>query len=73
MRPGITGLAQVNGRNTLNWEDKFEYDLEYINNYSLLLDFIILYKTIFKVFKQEDINSQKHVTMTKFKGTDDSD
>jgi lipopolysaccharide/colanic/teichoic acid biosynthesis glycosyltransferase len=68
LRPGITGLAQINGRNTLNWEDKFDYDIEYIDNYSLLLDFKILFKTIFKVFKREDINNDNHVTMSKFEG-----
>jgi lipopolysaccharide/colanic/teichoic acid biosynthesis glycosyltransferase len=68
VRPGITGLAQVNGRNTLNWEDKFDYDIEYIDNYSLLLDFKILFKTIIKVFKREDINNEEHATMSKFEG-----
>jgi lipopolysaccharide/colanic/teichoic acid biosynthesis glycosyltransferase len=68
MRPGITGLAQINGRNTISWEDKFDYDVKYIDNFSLLLDFKILFKTFIKVFRQEDINNQDHVTMTKFKG-----
>jgi lipopolysaccharide/colanic/teichoic acid biosynthesis glycosyltransferase len=68
MRPGITGLAQVNGRNTISWEDKFDYDVKYIDDFSLLLDFKILFKTFIKVFRQEDINNQDHVTMTKFKG-----
>jgi lipopolysaccharide/colanic/teichoic acid biosynthesis glycosyltransferase len=68
MRPGITGLAQINGRNTISWEDKFDYDVKYIDNFSLLLDFKILFKTFIKVFRQEDINNQDHATMTKFKG-----
>ncbi|PUU90722.1 Sugar transferase involved in LPS biosynthesis (colanic, teichoic acid) [Halanaerobium congolense] len=68
MRPGITGLAQVNGRNTISWEDKFDYDVKYIDNFSLLLDLKIIIKTFFKVFKREDINNQDHATMSKFKG-----
>jgi lipopolysaccharide/colanic/teichoic acid biosynthesis glycosyltransferase len=72
MRPGITGLAQINGRNTISWEDKFDYDVKYIDNFSLLLDFKILFKTFIKVFRQEDISSDDHVTMEKFKGSKDS-
>ena len=68
MRPGITGLAQVNGRNTISWEDKFDYDVKYIDNFSLLLDLKIIIKTFSKVFKREDINNQDHATMSKFKG-----
>ncbi|PXV63080.1 lipopolysaccharide/colanic/teichoic acid biosynthesis glycosyltransferase [Halanaerobium congolense] len=72
MRPGITGLAQVNGRNTISWEDKFDYDVKYIDNFSLLLDLKIIIKTFFKVFKREDISSKNHATMEKFNGTDNS-
>jgi lipopolysaccharide/colanic/teichoic acid biosynthesis glycosyltransferase len=68
MRPGITGLAQVNGRNAISWEDKFDYDVKYIDNFSLLLDLKIIIKTFSKVFKREDINNQDHATMSKFKG-----
>jgi len=68
MRPGITGLAQVNGRNTISWEDKFDYDVKYIDNFSLFLDLKIIIKTFSKVFKREDINKQDHATMSKFKG-----
>jgi len=68
MKPGITGLAQVNGRNTISWEDKFDYDVKYIDNFSLLLDLKIIIKTFSKVFKREDINNQDHATMSKFKG-----
>jgi lipopolysaccharide/colanic/teichoic acid biosynthesis glycosyltransferase len=71
IRPGITGLAQINGRNTISWEDKFEYDVKYIENFSLLLDLKIIFKTFFKVFKREDINNDSQVTMTKFKGNQD--
>jgi len=70
MRPGITGLAQVNGRNAITWGKKFEYDMQYIDNFSIWLDFKILFKTIIKVFKKEDISHQDHETMSKFKGND---
>ena len=72
MRPGITGLAQINGRNTISWEDKFDYDVKYIDNFSLFLDLKIIIKTFSKVFKREDISSKSHATMEKFNGTDDS-
>ncbi|MBF8436532.1 sugar transferase [Halanaerobiaceae bacterium Z-7014] len=72
MRPGITGLAQINGRNALTWEEKFEYDIEYIDNYSLLLDFKIIIKTIIQVFKRDGINQKDNVTMTKFKGSENN-
>lgn len=55
MRPGITGLAQVNGRNELSWEEKINYDIQYINNFSIWLDIKILFKTIAVVFKREGI------------------
>ena len=55
VRPGITGLAQVNGRNYITWEETFEYDVEYVNNITLLGDINILFKTIAKVIKREDI------------------
>lgn len=53
--PGLTGLAQVSGRNTLTWEDKFEYDIKYISNISFVEDLKILFKTVEKVFKRSDI------------------
>ena len=56
--PGLTGLAQVNGRNSLSWEEKFEYDIEYINNITLLNDLKILWKTVIKVLIREDIGSR---------------
>lgn len=55
VKPGLTGLAQVNGRNTLQWEEKFKYDIYYVENLSFLLDLKILFKTIVKVFKREDV------------------
>lgn len=55
LRPGITGLAQVNGRNTLDWDNRLEYDVQYVENVSILLDAKIIYSTIVKTFKREDI------------------
>ena len=55
VRPGLTGLAQVNGRNTLTWEEKFGYDIEYVSDISLIKDLRILFKTVEKVFKRSDI------------------
>lgn len=69
VRPGITGWAQVNGRNTLSWNDKFNYDLFYVNNVSLLLDIKIIIKTIAKLFKHSDVNASENNTMEDFDGT----
>ncbi len=68
VRPGITGWAQVNGRNAISWQQKFEYDVWYVDHVSFSLDLKILYKTIQKVFIREGINSDTSVTMEKFKG-----
>ncbi|MFL1536040.1 sugar transferase [Paraclostridium bifermentans] len=68
VRPGMTGWAQVNGRNNLNWDDKFKMDVEYIDNVNLLLDIKILFLTIFKVLKRDGISKDGHVTIDKFKG-----
>jgi sugar transferase EpsL len=68
IRPGITGWAQVNGRNMISWEEKFEMDIWYIENRTLKLDFNILFLTIKKVFFREDINSAINETMPRFKG-----
>ncbi len=68
VRPGITGWAQVNGRNTITWQKKFEFDVWYVNNLSFSLDMRILFLTIKKVFKSEGINSATAVTMEKFTG-----
>jgi undecaprenyl phosphate N,N'-diacetylbacillosamine 1-phosphate transferase len=68
VKPGITGWAQINGRNTLSWQKKFEYDVWYVEHQSFLLDLTILFKTVFKVFKSEGISSADSVTMEKFKG-----
>jgi len=68
VKPGITGWAQVNGRNALSWEKKFEYDTWYVDNQTFWLDIKILFLTVTKVFSQADINADGEVTMTKFKG-----
>lgn len=69
VRPGITGWAQVNGRNAISWEEKFEYDVWYVENRSFWLDIRILFMTLLKVFKSEGINQSGQATMTKFTGT----
>lgn len=66
--PGLTGLAQVNGRNLLSWHEKFEYDVYYAENVSFLLDCKIFFKTIFVVFKRKGISSSSSATMEKFNG-----
>jgi undecaprenyl phosphate N,N'-diacetylbacillosamine 1-phosphate transferase len=68
VKPGITGWAQVNGRNTICWEQKFEFDVWYVNNLSLALDIKIFLLTFKKVFKTEGISSQNSKTMEKFSG-----
>lgn len=68
VRPGITGWAQVNGRNAISWKNKFELDVWYVEHLSFLLDLKILWMTIAKVFKSEGINSATSMTMEKFTG-----
>lgn len=68
VRPGITGWAQVNGRNAISWEDKFKLDVWYVDNQSFWLDIKILLLTVKKVFIREGISSDDHVTMPEFKG-----
>lgn len=68
VRPGITGWAQVNGRNLLSWNERFKLDIEYVDNYSLLLDIKILIVTMLKVIKKDGISQEGHVTMEKFTG-----
>lgn len=68
VRPGITGWAQVNGRNALSWEEKFKLDVWYVDNHSLWLDIKILILTVKKVFIKEGISSEGHATMPVFKG-----
>lgn len=68
VRPGITGWAQVNGRNAISWEEKFKFDVWYVDNQSLWLDFKILLLTVKKVFVREGISADGHVTMETFRG-----
>ena len=72
VRPGLTGWAQVNGRNTLSWEDKFRHDVWYVRNISFGLDVKILFMTVKKVFVREGISSETAVTMEEFKGMKES-
>ncbi len=69
VRPGLTGWAQVNGRNLLSWEDKFEKDVYYVNNISFLLDLKILFRTVAVVFDRSGISSETDATMEAFTGT----
>lgn len=69
VKPGISGWAQVNGRNAISWEKKFEYDIWYVDHQSFLLDLKILFLTIFKVFKAEGISGEHVATMKKFEGS----
>ncbi|MFN8334836.1 MAG: sugar transferase [Cyclobacteriaceae bacterium] len=68
VKPGITGWAQVNGRNAISWEKKFEYDTWYVDHLSFFLDIKILLLTVLKVLRAEGISSEQSVTMEKFKG-----
>ena len=69
VRPGLTGLAQVNGRNSLTWEQKFEDDVTYIENITFFGDIKIIFKTAIAVLKREGISQENNVTMEEFKGT----
>ena len=66
IRPGLTGYAQVNGRNSISWEQKFKDDIEYVHNVTLINDIKIIFKTIIKVFKREGISQEGNATMEKF-------
>ncbi|MDQ6960749.1 MAG: sugar transferase [Mariprofundaceae bacterium] len=69
VKPGMTGWAQVNGRNAVSWEDKFEYDVWYVDHQSFRLDMRIMWMTLIKVWRSEGISQDGHVTMEKFKGS----
>jgi len=69
VKPGITGWAQINGRNAISWEEKFELDVWYVDNQSFWLDLKILFLTVKKVFARSDINAAGEATMTKFTGS----
>lgn len=68
VRPGITGLAQVNGRNAIDWETKFDYDVDYVHQITLIGDVKIVVKTILAVLKPTDVSADDHATMPEFKG-----
>ena len=68
VRPGLTGLAQISGRNAITWEEKFKEDIEYVNNITFIQDAKIILKTFVKVFKKEGINQEGNATMRKFEG-----
>lgn len=68
VRPGLTGFAQVNGRNAITWEDKFDYDVKYVTKVTLLKDMKIIIITLLKVIRRKDISSDTSVTMEPFKG-----
>lgn len=69
VRPGLTGWAQVNGRNAIRWEDKFRLDVEYVNKISFVMDLKIVFGTVGKIFKREGISSETSATMEEFMGT----
>lgn len=71
--PGITGWAQVNGRNAISWEEKFRFDLEYVKRQSFLLDLMILWMTVGRVFQRKGISADGHVSMEEFKGSNQQD
>jgi sugar transferase EpsL len=71
VKPGITGWAQVNGRNAISWDEKFDLDVWYVDNQSTLLDIKILYMTIKKVITRSGINQDRQATMEKFKGNNE--
>ena len=69
VNPGITGRAQVNGRNSIDWETKFDLDVEYVDKFNLIMDIKILFLTVLKVIKRDGINQEGNATMEKFTGT----
>lgn len=73
VRPGLTGLAQINGRNTTTWEERFEFDVKYVNAITFFGDIKIIFLTVYKVFKREGISNQDSATMEAFVGTADKE
>ena len=73
LKPGITGWAQVNGRNAISWEQKFKLDVEYVDKQSFTLDLKILWMTFLNVIQRKGINADGHATMEEFKGTNQQD
>lgn len=73
VRPGITGWAQINGRNAITWEEKFRYDVWYVDNHTVLLDMKIIALTVWKVVTRQGISQKGHATAEKFTGTEKND
>lgn len=73
VRPGLTGWAQVNGRNAISWEQKFDYDVEYVENVNLFLDIKIIFMTFVNVIKKDGISSETSATMEEFMGTEEKE
>lgn len=73
VRPGMTGYAQVNGRNAIGWDEKFKLDTWYVENQSIWLDFKIMLKTVKKVLAKDDISAEGEATMTRFTGSQNKD
>jgi sugar transferase EpsL len=73
VKPGITGWAQVNGRNAISWEEKFKFDVWYVDNYSFMLDMKILFMTVLKVIKREGVNHGEDLTMPEFMGSSETE
>lgn len=69
VRPGLTGLAQVNGRNALSWDEKFAYDVEYVDNHSLVGDIVIIARTVLQVVRRDGISAENAATMPEFLGS----
>ncbi len=69
VKPGITGLAQINGRNLLSWDEKFKYDIDYVNEHSFLLDIIIIFKTIKVLFSEKNVKAKDQEIMPEFMGS----
>ena len=69
VRPGLTGHAQVNGRNAISWEEKFQLDVEYVDHVTFVMDMKVISKTVMAVLKRSDINAENHATMEEFVGT----
>lgn len=73
VKPGISGWAQINGRNTISWEEKFRLDVWYVDNWSIWLDIRILVVTVWKVIRRDEISAASHATMPKFEGSPPTD
>lgn len=73
VRPGLSGWAQVNGRNAISWEEKFDYDVEYVDSYTFAMDIRILFMTVKNVLKREGISSESSATMEEFMGSEEKE